>query len=1031
MQRLLASLPTPSNQAFIAYHWIRLHPRDPMSAKLSYRVIVVTSHDTDHEAKELEIRNRMETDKLKNKGKGWSSARFCAYPQEVVLALERVSEISQIQILSHQSKISSKVEIWIGLDLDSPCQAHSDSTYKSINWKRLGYLSLDENERSNWKARELKSVYINGTANYVRFTLHESHINAINLFNQVGIVAITILGKVAADHPLDAKPLSVEHPPPAAVEGASAGRGRGKGKGAAAPRPHGLDEATLQKIEELTALKKAAVEKEDYLEAKRCKSCIEGLQSAAQELSRLEAQKKVAVEQEDYDTAITLKQQILRLRAISLNPDHPSPAPAPAHHPAPGPYAPNANGSHFANGPTAHNVHRPIYGQHGQHGQQHVAGGYPQGPPPQSQYVSAPPQQSGYPEVARSNLPNHSNPNLIAQHPVHPQHQAMGGGVAHSVSHSVSQSQTLSPQHLQRPEDRQIRPMKRQYGTVNAQNVNPFGTATAADTDEHGHRQSQSNAVPQNMANGVSAVNTVNTVNAVNAANNVAVHAVNGVNGVNGGNGPEALEAEPAEKEGPPPLKASVRKGAERAIEVFGEWTVRLLHSPDWTQRDEGLQSVRSFLSNREHPDDRQVVRVAAKLILKAVQDRVAGVILSGIETLNVLVTVYGGDGEVGGHEMARSLHSVIQSLVNLLGHSNGRLVDGAGSIVIAMSHRHESLYRAVYGVLVKAMKKPLPRHLKGRGLILLQLVPQLKLPRGSDLSVAMDNLIRLQLTHKTGDVRDVGIQLTAMLYQMAEIRQRLVSYLERADLNDFIKETLNNALFDATGHRAVLERDPKSQKEQSRPSKAMFNTKKPAASSSTNRARGSKHKKGANRGNAEKRKQSKSNGDDQKQRGHGAQHNGHNGHHPAAASAATGGRHEQEEEEMEAEDVCNFCGLRDPQFVENEENLDLHYWQSCPMLTSCKLCEQVIEIATLHEHMITECESGIKHLQCTKCQVPVPVEQMRAHQGSSQCQRSGGKRGGEKCPLCLAPIGVGPTPWKQHLLTFPGCPQNPRPLSH
>ena len=61
--------------------------------------------------------------------------------------------------------------------------------------KRLGYLSLDKNERSNWKARELKSVYINTMANYIKFSLHESHINTINLFNQIGIVALTILGK--------------------------------------------------------------------------------------------------------------------------------------------------------------------------------------------------------------------------------------------------------------------------------------------------------------------------------------------------------------------------------------------------------------------------------------------------------------------------------------------------------------------------------------------------------------------------------------------------------------------------------------------------------------------------------------------------------------------------------------------------------------------------------------------------------------------------------------------------------------------
>jgi len=31
-------------------------------------------------------------------------------------------------------------------------------------------------------------------------------------------------------------------------------------------------------------------------------------------------------------------------------------------------------------------------------------------------------------------------------------------------------------------------------------------------------------------------------------------------------------------------------------------------------------------------------------------------------------------------------------------------------------------------------------------------------------------------------------------------------------------------------------------------------------------------------------------------------------------------------------------------------------------MLTSCKLCEQVIEIATLNEHLLSECEVAGQH---------------------------------------------------------------------
>ena len=84
-------------------------------------------------------------------------------------------------------------------------------------------------------------------------------------------------------------------------------------------------------------------------------------------------------------------------------------------------------------------------------------------------------------------------------------------------------------------------------------------------------------------------------------------------------------------------------------------------------------------------------------------------------------------------------------------------------------------------------------------------------------------------------------------------------------------------------------------------------------------------------------------------------------------------------------------------------------------MLTSCKLCEQVIEIATLHEHILTECESGIKHQLCPKCNVPYSIQDIGKH--SQGCNENP-----NKCPLCLTNIGSSSGSWKQHLLKYPGC---------
>lgn len=54
--------------------------------------------------------------------------------------------------------------------------------------KRLGYLSLDPNERSNHQARELKSVHVDTPAHVIKFVLHKCHPNKLNIYNQVRAV---------------------------------------------------------------------------------------------------------------------------------------------------------------------------------------------------------------------------------------------------------------------------------------------------------------------------------------------------------------------------------------------------------------------------------------------------------------------------------------------------------------------------------------------------------------------------------------------------------------------------------------------------------------------------------------------------------------------------------------------------------------------------------------------------------------------------------------------------------------------------
>lgn len=46
----------------------------------------------------------------------------------------------------------------------------------------------------------------------------------------------------------------------------------------------------------------------------------------------------------------------------------------------------------------------------------------------------------------------------------------------------------------------------------------------------------------------------------------------------------------------------------------------------------------------------------------------------------------------------------------------------------------------------------------------------------------------------------------------------------------------------------------------------------------------------------------------------------------------------------------CFFCNLESDKL--NEKELNVHYWKYCPMLMRCMHCDQVIEIAALHQHL-------------------------------------------------------------------------------
>ena len=57
-------------------------------------------------------------------------------------------------------------------------------TAAAAKWRRLGSLAFDANERSAFKARELKSVRVSTPAHLLRLAVQECHVNAMNTYKQ-------------------------------------------------------------------------------------------------------------------------------------------------------------------------------------------------------------------------------------------------------------------------------------------------------------------------------------------------------------------------------------------------------------------------------------------------------------------------------------------------------------------------------------------------------------------------------------------------------------------------------------------------------------------------------------------------------------------------------------------------------------------------------------------------------------------------------------------------------------------------------
>ncbi|TWW56239.1 Centrosomal protein of 104 kDa [Takifugu flavidus] len=142
-----------------------------------------------------------------------------------------------------------------------------------------------------------------------------------------------------------------------------------------------------------------------------------------------------------------------------------------------------------------------------------------------------------------------------------------------------------------------------------------------------------------------------------------------------------------------------------------------------------------------------------------------------------------------------------------------------------------------------------------------------------------------------------------------------------------------------------------------------------------------------------------------------------------AAEAKVKGGDFQQSLNHLDK--LCIFCGETDESFT--DEGLDLHYWTHCPMLRHCDECKQVVEIASVTEHLLSECGSRSKFRQCVRCSEAVLAEDLPRHAQGPTCNPPTSGKASSHCPLCHNNFMPGDEAWKAHLMGRGGCKQNSR----
>ena len=258
--------------------------------KLEHKLIESTTEDNEHPLREL----------VKGlKGVGWFSSRFSPFPQEIYIQFTQPVLLRQINMVIHEKNIPAQIKFYTYFP-----EKNNEiiGNYHQVHYKYIGFIKMDTNERSQFRARESRKVYVNTKSLFLKIELGRNYVNEYNVFNQVGLMNLDFLGIYLPPlgNNLEKNKFILKH----------------------AVRKDNINTISDQALEdicgpELKDLKEKMnynIKIENYIECKQIKIKLEKVRMYGKQIYDLENQKKMAVNNEDFDQAMDLKNLVDKMK---------------------------------------------------------------------------------------------------------------------------------------------------------------------------------------------------------------------------------------------------------------------------------------------------------------------------------------------------------------------------------------------------------------------------------------------------------------------------------------------------------------------------------------------------------------------------------------------------------------------------------------------------------------------------------------------------------------------------------------------